>query len=271
MPFRRARITAFAVVPMRKSEAKPWLLLAGLALVLVQCGGNSPRGERKRVAQENEELRAELERLQRENRQLRGQPATAEDVYAYFANDPAQGTLAGLRPGNELPHARARFGQVNRTRSWTSEGQPVFQYEWDLEGGVTLRVNADGNGRLQRIAVVLADPHGVDIPTLAGLRLGQETFTGLQKKFGASLTTSLQLWGAQGLYTVAQRTPPPPERQTPARGRWRLEFAYQMPAGLTRAELDRIEEEVRRRRNLAVLQAHLADRAPFMIALEEIR
>lgn len=249
---------------MKKYGPNPWLLLAGLALVLVQCGGSPRRGELEELRRENEELRAEAERLERENRQLRGQPVTADEMYGYFAQDPAQGTLAGLQPGDELPQARSRFGQENRTRSWRSEGRTIFQYEWDLVGGVTLRLNADGNGRVQRIAALLADPQGVDIPTLAGLRLGQETFTSLQEKFGASLTTNLQLWGARGLYTVAQRTPL-------AQTRRRLEFVYQLPAGLSRGELDRIEEEVQRRRNPAVLEAYLRDRAPFMVALEEIR
>lgn len=247
-----------------KKRSARWLLLIGGALLTIQCGGNPSRGELERLRRESEELRARVERLERENRQLRGQPTTADAVYAYFAEDAEQGTLAGLMPGDELPQARYRFGQENRTRTWNSEGRTIFQYEWELEGGLIIRINADGNGRLERIAVVLPEPLGVNLPTLAGLTLGQETFTSVQEKFGETLTTDLQLWGARGLYTVAQRTPLPD-------GRRRLEFVYQMPSGLSRSELERIGEEVQRRRNPAVLEPHLGDRAPFMVALAEIR
>ena len=249
---------------MRKTTRTSWLLLAGLALLWTQCGGNPERGGLERLRQESKELRAKLERLERENRQLRGQPATAEEVYAHFANDTAQGTLAGLLPGDELAQARYRFGQENRSRSWKSEGRTIFQYEWELPGGLTVRVNTDSNQRVERIAVVLEGTQPVRIPTLAGLTLGQETFASLQQRFPGTLSTSLQLWGAQGLYTVAQATPLADSRR-------RLEFVYEMPAGLSQAELDRIGQEVQQRRNAAVLEAHLRNRSPFLVALEEVR
>lgn len=249
---------------MNRRPPSLWLLLAGLALAVTQCGGNRERGELERLRQESEELRAELERLQQENRQLRGQPATASEVYAHFAQDPVRGTLAGLVPGDRLEQARSSFGQENRTRSWTSEGRPITQYEWELEGGLLIRANADPGGRLEKIAVVFTDPQSVNILTLAGLTLGRETFLRIQQKFSKALSTDLQLWGARGLYTVAQRTPLP-------RSRWRLEFVYELPAGLGQGQLDRIEEEVQRRGNPAVLEPYLGDRAPYLVALEEVR
>ena len=104
----------------------------------------------------------------------------------------------------------------------------------------------------------------LDIPTLAGLRLGQETFASVREKFGATLETDLQLWGAQGLYTVAQRTPLAGTKR-------RLEFVYQMPEELSRAQLEQIGLEVQRNRNPAVLEPHLRDRTPFLVALEAVR
>ncbi len=105
----------------------------------------------------------------------------------------------------------------------------------------------------------------LDIPTLAGLRLGQETFASVREKFGATLEINLQLWGAQGLYTVAQRTP------LAGAANRRLEFVYQMPEGLSRAQLEQIGLEVQRNRNPAVLEPHLRDRTPFLVALEAVR
>lgn len=243
---------------MRKTPTSLWLLVAGLALASAGCGGNAEHEELERLRRENEALRAQT--------QQRPPPVTPEKVRAYFVNDPALGTLAGLRPGQTLGEARARFGPATRMRSWDTEGRPIYQYEWDLEGGVGLRLNADAGGRLEKIAVVLVNPQGVEIPTLAGLTLGRETYSTLQQKFGASLATDLRLWGALGLYTVAQTTP----LATPAVPRRRLEFDYEMPRGLSPAELERIGQEVRNH-NPAVLDPHLRDRAPFMVALEEVR
>jgi hypothetical protein len=184
-------------------------------------------------------------------------------VAAHFADDAAAGTLAGLLPGSDVAAPRRRFGGEKTVRSWRSEGRTIFQYEWELEDAVTLRVNADESGRIERVAVALANPGGVNIPTLYGITLGRETYTSVQRKFGAALATDLQLWGAQGLYTVAQRL-------TFDDGR-RLEFAYEMPRGLSRAELERVGNEVQHRRNPAVLDAYLSNRPPFMLALEEAR
>ena len=248
---------------MNKHRRSLWLLLLALALGLVQCGGGDRSGT-DQLEREREELRAEIERLRRENRQLRGQPATASEVLAHFAQDAARGTLAGLVPGDSVEQARARFGQENQTRTWSSEGRPITQHEWELEGGLLIRANAESDGRLVKVAVAFPDPKSVSIPTLAGLTLGRETFLSIQQKFGDKLSTDLQLWGAQGLYTVAQRAPYP-------NSRWRLEFVYQMPAGLGQGQLDRIEEEVMRKRNPAVLEPYLSDHAPYMVGLEEVR
>lgn len=214
--------------------------------------------------------RAELERLRAENERLRAQtgggqarPVTDSKVLAYFAQDPARGTLAGLAPGDNLAQAHARYGQESRTRTWASEGHPITQYEWDLEGGLTLRVNADPGGRVLKVAVAFASPESVDIPTLNGLTLGRETYLTLQQRYGPNLATDLQIWGAQGLYTIAQRVPVP-------NSKWRLEFVYQMPPGLGQGQLDRIEEYVQRQRNPVVLEPYLGDHAPYMVGLEEV-
>lgn len=247
----------------KRAERLFCVALVALALLLGQCSRSPETGELERLRRENEELRSKVTELERDNRRLRGQPATAEEVQSYFSQDATQGTLAGLLPGDELPQARFRFGQENRFRTWTDEGRPIFQYEWDLVGGMVIRINADGQGRLQRIAVVLTEPKSVNIPTLNGLRLGQETYNGLQKKFAESSTTDLQLWGAQGHYTVSQKVALGESR--------RLELVYEMPASISKAELERIGREVLERKNLAVLDAPLRDQAPFLLALEEVR
>jgi hypothetical protein len=248
---------------MRSIPLRLRLAVVAVALLAAKCGVRE-QVEKKRLEEENVELRARIERLERENRLLRGQPSTASDVTARFADDPTQGTLAGLLPGDELPHVHFRFGRENRIRTWSSEGRILFQHEWDLEGGLVLRVNAEGNGRVEKIAAVLGGSAPVDIPTLAGIRLGKETFSTLQQKFGSTLTTELQLWGAQGLYTVARRTPLPGAKR-------RLEFVFQMPEGLNRSELERIGAEVERRSDASVVEPYLRDRTPFLVALEEVR
>jgi len=229
----------------------PWLL-AGL---LAGCGGDRAELER---------LRAENERLRAQSGEGRARPVTDSKVLAYFAQDPARGTLAGLAPGDNLAQAHARYGQESRARTWTSEGHPITQYEWDLESGLTLRVNTEPDGRVLKVAVAFADPAGVDIPTLGGLVLGRETYLTLQQRYSTSLQTDLQIWGARGLYTVAQRAPLP-------NSTWRLEFVYQMPPGLGQGQLDRIEDWVQRQRNPAVLEPYLAEHAPYMVGLEEVR
>ncbi len=211
----------------------------------------------------------ELERLRRENEALRAQqqaprgPVPVSSAARHFSGDVNGTTLAGLMPGFDIASARQRFGAEATTRSWRSEGRVIAQYEWQLEDSVVLRVNAAENGRIERVAVVLANPKGVNIPTLNGLALGQETYSSLQRRFGPLVTTELLLWGAQGLYTVAQRMPFGEHR--------RLEFAFEMPPGLSRAELERIGDEVQNRNNATVLEPHLRDAAPYMVALEETR
>jgi hypothetical protein len=234
-----------------------------LLLGLVQCsGGASRQADIEELRQQLEQQRAEIERLRQERRQLLGQPATAEEVFAHFAGDAQSGTLAGLVPGDTIEAARERFGQENRTRTWSSDVEPVTQYEWELEGGVVIRANARPDGRLRKIAVALTNPRGVNIPTLADITIGQETFRSVQQKFRTGLTTDLQLWGAQGLYTVVQRAPYP-------NSNWRLEFVYEMPDGLGQGQLDRIYEQVQGRQNPAVLDPYLEGQAPYMIGLEE--
>ncbi len=44
-----------------------------------------------------------------------------------------------------------------------------------------------------------------------------------------------------------------------------------MPEGLSRAQLEQIGLEVQRNRNPAVLEPHLRDRTPFLVALEAVR
>ncbi|MGH9777999.1 MAG: hypothetical protein ACRD5I_06275 [Candidatus Acidiferrales bacterium] len=212
---------------------------------------------------------AELERLRAENERLRQAggstaPATASPVARHFANDAASGTLAGLMPGYDLAVARTRFGPEARTRSWPSDGRTITQYEWDLENDVVLRVNAEESGRIQRVAVVMVNPTGVNIPTLFGVTIGRETFESLHRRWAVGMTIELQLWGAQGLYTVVQRL------HMQDTGRW-LDFVYEMPPGLSRAELDRIGEEVQINHAAAPVLPYLRAKAPFMVALEAPR
>ena len=230
------------------------MLLGLLAAVLAGCGGD--RAEMERLRAENDRLKAQTEG--------RARPVTDSRVLAYFARDPSSGTLAGLTPGDNLTQAYALFRQESRTRTWASEGRPITQYEWDLEGGLTLRVNAEADGHIRKVAVAFADPDGVEIPTLNGLTLGRETYLKLQQRYSTSMTTDLQIWGAQGIYTVAQRAPV-------ANSNLRLEFVYQMPPGMGQGQLDRIEEWVQRRRQPAILEPYLGERAPYMVGLEEVR
>ena len=242
---------------MRTHRTTHVLLILALALVGVACRDDAARDELERLRRENAQLRARVA-----DDQTPESVSTPGSVLAHFAEDPARGTLAGLVPGDTLAEARAAFGPESRTRSWRSEGRRVHQYEWDLEAGVSIRLNANSQERLQKIAVVFADPAGVNIPTLAGLTLGQETYGSIQQRFGGALKADPQLWGARGLYTAAQRT-------RLERTGWRLEFVYEMPAGLSRAHLEQIGDALQRERNPAVLEPHLGDRAPFMVALEE--
>ena len=239
---------------MRHRRFTSALLLGLLTGTLAGCG--SDRAEVERLRAENERLKAQTE--------ARGRPVTDSKVLAYFARDPANGTLAGLTPGDNLTQAHALFGQESRARTWASEGRPITQYEWDLEGGLTLRVNAEADGRLRKVAVAFANPEMVEIPTFTGLTLGRETYLTLRQRYGTTITTDLQIWGAQGLYTVAQRAPLP-------NSNLRMEFVYQMPAGMGQGQLDRIEDWVQRQRNPAILEPYLGERAPYMVGLEEVR
>ncbi len=245
---------------MRFGQYRASAGVALLVLALASCGGSASQEEMERLRQEVERLRAKVEQEGAENEVATAPPA----ILALFEQDAARGTLAGLQPGDTLAQARERFGLGTRSRSWTSDGRPVFQYEWELEAGVLIRLNADGDGRLEKVGVALDGMQALNIPTLAGLRLGQETFASVREKFGATLETDLQLWGAQGLYTVAQRTPLAGTSR-------RLEFVYQMPEGLSRTQLEQIGLEVQRNRNPAVLEPHLRDRTPFLVALEAVR
>ncbi|HXE75883.1 MAG TPA: hypothetical protein VNN18_09655 [Candidatus Xenobia bacterium] len=234
---------------------KRWLaIVAILALAGGACGRRAQEEELERLRRENEALRAQ--------QQPRG-PVPVSSAARHFTGDVGGTTLAGLMPGLDIGLARQRFGAETTTRSWRSEGRVIVQHEWQLEDGVVLRVNAAESGRIERVAVVLANPTGVNIPTLNGLTLGQETYSSLQRRFGPLLTTELLLWGAQGLYTVAQRMPYGERR--------RMEFAFEMPVGMNRAELDRIGDEVQNRGNAALLEPYLKDAAPYMVALEETR
>jgi hypothetical protein len=185
-------------------------------------------------------------------------------VARHFAKDASTGTLASLMPGYDLAVARTLYGKEARTRSWSSEGRPVTQYEWELEDGVVLRVNAEDSGRIQRVAAVLTNPSGVNIPTLYTTTLGRDTFSSLQQRWGNALTADPQIWGADGIYTVVQRL------QFEDGGR-RLEFAYEMPPEVSRAELNRIGDQLMVSRDPALVMPFLRDKHPFMVALEAVR
>jgi len=125
--------------------------VALLILALVSCGGSASQEEMERLRQEVERLRAKVEQGGEENDAATAPPA----ILALFEQDATRGTLAGLQPGDTLARARERFGLETRSRSWTSDGRPVFQYEWELEAGVLIRLNADGDGRLEKVGVAL--------------------------------------------------------------------------------------------------------------------
>lgn len=237
-----------------KRELVAALLL--LAVLGAACGKSAEEAELERLRRENEALRQQREAA-------RG-PAAPSAVARHFSNDATTGTLAGLMPGYDLAVARERFGPEARTRSWPSEGRTLTQYEWDLEDGVVLRVNAEGSGRVQRVAAVMTNPTGVNIPTLYTTVIGRDSFGSLQQRWGSALTADPQLWGAQGLYTVVQRL------RFEDGGR-RLEFAYEMPPEVSRAELVRIGDQLQHTHDPAVVLPYLRDKAPFMVALEAER
>lgn len=234
------------------------------ALLLGGCGKSADQEELEALRRQVEQLQSQVERLQLKQPAPEGRIVAPEGLYDHFAEDAARGALAGLVPGDSLEMARERFGPEALSRSWRSEGRQITQYEWKLDGGLLLRANAGPEGLLEKVAVAFDGSQALAMPSLAGLRLGQETFASLQEKFGGALDTNLQLWGARGYYTVAQTTPLP---QT----NYRLEFVFQMPQGLSRAQLEQIGDAVQRDGNAEILEAYLSDHIPFLIAVETAR
>lgn len=220
--------------------------------------------ELERLRQEKAALAAEAERLRTENRRLRGQPETPSAVAQHFANDVRAGTLAGLAPGDFIEKARRLYGPETRMNVY-SGSKRESQYEWELVGGITLRLSADDRGRIFRVGVVLDTSQPQSIPTLEGVTLGRDTFADIDGRFGQALWTNLHLWGVRGIYTVAQTLPRGPAR------RWQLQFAYEVPAELSAEQLDRIRVEVGQRRNTGYLMQFVGDRLPYLVVLEEPR
>ena len=237
-------------------RTKLLIALTTLALLAVACGKSAEE--------------AELERLRRENEALRQRSGQAQGavplsgVARHFAKDASSGTLAGLMPGYDVAVARTIYGAEARKSSWSSEGRPITQYEWDLEDGVLLRVNAEDNGRIQRVAAVMTNPAGVNIPTCFTTTIGRDTFASLQQRWGSALTADPQIWGADGIYTVVQRL-------LFEDGGRRLEFAYEMPPEVSPAELNRIGDQLMVNRDPALVMPFLRDKHPFMVALEAVR
>jgi len=242
--------------------ARTTLLISLIALSMACRTAGDPQ-ELERLRQEKAQLEAEVERLRAENRRLRGQPETSSAVAQHFANDAGQGTLAGLVPGDFIDKARQLYGQETRMNSYVSAGRRESQYEWELVGGVTLRLSADDTGRIFRIGVVVDTAQPPFIPTIESVTLGKDTFADMERKFGRALWTDLHIWGVQGIYTVAQTLEPGQQR------RWRLQFAYQLPAGISPEELGRIHEEVHQHRNTNYLMQFVGTRLPYLVVLEE--
>lgn len=247
----------------------PWLARGALLLTLtalsVACRTAGDPQELEHLRQQKATLEAEVERLRAENRRLRGQPETPSALAQHFTNDARQGTLAGLVPGDFIDKARQLYGQETRTNVYASAGKRESQYEWELVGGVTLRLSADDNGRIFRIGVLVDTAQPLFIPTIAGVTLGKDTFADVEQKFGRALWTDLHIWGVRGIYTVAQTLEPGQQQ------RWRLQFAYQLPEELPPEQLSRIREEVHDHRNTNYLMQFVASRLPYLVVLEEPR
>lgn len=222
------------------------------------------RQELERLRTEKAQMEAEVERLRTEIRRLRGQPDTPSAVAQHFSADAAAGTLAGLVPGDFIDKARLLYGQETRMNVYEGS-QRESQYEWELVGGVTLRLSADDRGRIFRIGVVVDTKQPPVIPTLEGVTLGRDTFADVDRKFGRALWTNLHIWGVRDVYTVAQTLSRGAER------RWQLQFAYEVPRGLTAEQLERIRQEVGQQRNVGFLMQFVGDRIPYLVVLEEPR
>lgn len=240
-------------------------ILACIAILAAAgCTARPDTAELDRLRQEKVALEAELERLRAENRRLRGQPETASAVAQFFSSDARAGTLAGLVPGDFIPKARQLFGRETRMDVYVASDR-VSQYEWELVGGVTLRLGADDRGRIFRIGVLLDTAQPAVIPTLEGVTLGRDTYADIEEKFGQALWVNLHLWGVRGIYSVAQTLERGPARP------YQLQFAYELPPGLSQAQLDRIRTEVLQHRNTGYLMQFVADRIPYLVVLEEPR
>lgn len=239
------------------------LALLASGLLAVACGSKVDPQELERLRQEKAALQAELERLQAENRRLRGQPETPSAVAQFFGNDARAGTLAGLVPGDFIDKARRLFGRETRMNVDARERRS--DYEWDLVGGVTLRVSADDRGRIFRIGVVLDTNQPPVIPTLEGITIGKDTFFDIERRFGQALWTNIHIWGVRGIYTVAQTLTRGPDRP------FQLQLAYEVPAGLSAEQLERIRVEVGQNRNAGYLMQFVGDRIPYLMVLEEPR
>lgn len=229
------------------------VLLAALSLAGLACQ-SADDAELARLRKEVADLRSEAG----ENGE--GGGGMPEEKLEHFDLDALRGTLAGLLPGDSLETARARFGPESVSRSWSSEGRPQKQYEWELEPGLFLRLNVESNGTLKKVAVALDGTRPTNIPVFAGVRLGQDTFEDLQRHFGGSLRTFLQFWGARGLYTIVQVHPVEGTRRY-------MEFSFQMPAGISTAQLTEIGEQIQMTNDGEVLEPYLNDLTPFQVAL----
>jgi hypothetical protein len=240
------------------------ILVLGLFAVLVACGQRTDPQELERLRQEKAALEAETERLRTEIRRLRGQPESLSAVAQFFANDARAGTLAGLTPGDSIDKARRLFGRETRMNVYAGS-QRESQYEWELVGGITVRLSADDSGRIFRIGIVVDTTQPPVIATLEGITIGKDTFFDTDKRFGQPLWTNLHIWGVNSIYTVAQTLPRGEGRA------WQLQLAYEVPKELSAEQLERIRVEVGKNRNVGYLMQFVGDRLPYLIVLEEPR
>ena len=256
----RARIDGIVTaVSKQVRNGQAVALVVFLAAALLGACKSADQEELERLRQEV----ASLQSKQADEAEAGDGPSIPLESIPHFAGDSAQGTLAGLAPGDTLATARARLGPETLSRSWQSEGILITQYVWELDPGLLLRLNTDRAGQVIKVAVALDRSRPTHIRVFGGIALGQDTFAAIQEKFGPVLTTDLHFWGARGLYTVAQRGPF-------ATGQL-LEFTYQMPDGLSRAVLNQVGNEVQRRRDAVPVESYLQDQIPYQVALAEAR